>query len=55
MMTLTVSGIGPASEAPELSDVGAEYIVVLSGTKDECKESAKLLFEAVKLVPDPSQ
>jgi len=50
-MTLKVTGIGPASEAPELCSFDAEYIVVLSGPKDDCKEAAKLLFEHVKLTP----
>lgn len=48
-MALKVTGIGPASAASELAGIGDEFVVVLSGTKDDCKAAAHLLFEEVSL------
>lgn len=52
-MTLTVTGIGPADSAKELAGFGAEYVVVLSGAKEDCKAAAKMLFEEVTLKIQP--
>ena len=48
-MTLRLTGIGPAKYAPELCGFGDQFVVVLSGTKDECRAMRHLLFEAVSL------
>lgn len=50
-MALIVTGIGPASEAPELAGMDAEFVVVLSGSKSDCKQAARLMFERVSLNP----